>query len=137
MVRNRSLPPGTVIPTARRRGERSSISGLSRRGATATISGSPSEAPRVGAARSPAAPGISSPTIAAAHAHTVDRVGLRLAQNDHGHIAVPRATLFERGAVAEQNEVGTRLTVHDLKAVARQMAFEKAARVRFRLGEEE
>ena len=40
-------------------------------------------------------------------------------------------------AFAEQYEVGTRLTVHDLKAVARQMAFEKAARVRFRLGEEE
>ena len=76
-------------------------------------------------------------TAAFERAHAVDRVGLGLSENDHGYVAVPRATLLERRTVTEENEVGTRLAVHDLKTVAGQVTLEKAARVRLGLGEEE
>ena len=47
------------------------------------------------------------------------------------------AAFVEGGAVPEQDEIGARLSVDDLETVALQMPFEKTARIRFGLGEQE
>ena len=68
-------------------------------------------------------------------AHAVDRIRLRLAQDDHRHVAVPCAELVQCVRVPEQDEVRLRLLVDDLEAVVSQMTFEERPRVELRLGE--
>src|ERR671934_46050 len=69
--------------------------------------------------------------------HAIDGIRLRLSEDDHRHVAVARTAFVQRGGVAEQDEIGPRLAVDDLEAVAAQVALEEAARAGLRFGEQE
>ena len=74
-------------------------------------------------------------TAAVQRSHPVDGVGLRFAEDDHRHIAVPRPARLDRIRIRQQDEIGPCLVVDDLEAVLRQMSFEKATRIGLRIGE--
>jgi hypothetical protein len=69
-------------------------------------------------------------------ADAVDRVRLRLAENDHRNIAVTRAASIQRGRVSQEDEIRSRPGVDDQEAVVGQMPLEKPARVGLRFGKE-
>src|SRR6266487_2246330 len=76
-------------------------------------------------------------TAAVERSHAVDRVRLRLAEDDDRDVAVTRAACVQRSRVPEQDEIRSSLGVDDVEAVVRQVALEKATRVGLRFGEKQ